>query len=340
MEIGEVEIDFDGIDFDGGDSSEADARAPKGALVEKSEQQNAGLNDAEPETQSDVPCPAKGTQPPSPGRPPTACRESLPLSLDGVSRADDGDADDSTASERRPELTNSMAATGLVKAHAQEAKWEAPQRCLERPPSGLGGLVSTAVHQDSLGRKQPDPAARRQGPGDGEARVEEDPALMQLLNEKLDALNAAERPKNWLELDGDYLDDDIGSDIERFSREELLAVLAVSKLPWGSDPQKFKCPYCQIQDYSANHWEHTCLNYLFSALLCASGCCLGCCLVPMCMDWLKNTKHVCTNCHRVVGYRRACAPFHDGKHAVCCCGLLMCCGRPLEWIMGKEGVGS
>ena len=35
---------------------------------------------------------------------------------------------------------------------------------------------------------------------------------------------------------------------------------------------------------------------------------------------VQNTKHVCPNCQRVVGYTRACAPCHDGKHNICCCG--------------------
>ena len=37
---------------------------------------------------------------------------------------------------------------------------------------------------------------------------------------------------------------------------------------------------------------------------CMCGCGLGCCLIPLCIDSLKNTKHVCPNCRRVVGYRR------------------------------------
>jgi hypothetical protein len=34
-------------------------------------------------------------------------------------------------------------------------------------------------------------------------------------------------------------------------------IIAVSRLRWGYDPQKFTCPYCKVDDFSANHLEHT-----------------------------------------------------------------------------------
>jgi len=236
----------------------------------------------------------------------------------------------SVASHRKPELENSMSEDSCSAAQLPG-------------PLGPSLHASDLPYHDGSGDgelgQSLDASARqsRRGPmslaGVEVEVIEEEPAVAQLLKQKLDALNAAERPSGWEEIGGDYLDDYIGSDIEQFSREELLEVLAVSRLPWGSDPQKFKCPYCHIQNYSANHWEHTYCNYIFSALLCASGCCFGCCLAPLCIDFLKNTKHVCTNCRRVVGYRRACAPLHDGKHVICCCGLSLCVG-------GGGAVGS
>jgi len=340
MDIDEIELDLNN-----GGGAEAEAETTSSARAEARKRQDAGVDDADADAPPDAHCAAERSTGP-PRRPPAysdisgadpppceadgalepACGQDLSLSLKGSLKAD-GDEGRLTASRREPELTNSMLGhSGLDDVHSHHAGLALlPGPGLQGTPSGLADLLS---HHDAAGREELAPAARREeGWGAGGVEVivrEEDPAATRLLKEKMDALNAAGRPNAWLDLDGDYLDDDIGSEIERFSREELLQVIAVSKLPWGSDPLKFKCPYCQIEGYSANHWEHTCFNYVFSALLCVSGCCLGCCLVPMCTDWLKNTKHVCTNCHRVVGYRRACALFHDRKHAVCCCGLFLC----------------
>ena len=36
--------------------------------------------------------------------------------------------------------------------------------------------------------------------------------------------------------------------------QDLQKVLDVSRLHWGRDPLKFKCPYCHVEDFSANHW--------------------------------------------------------------------------------------
>ena len=36
--------------------------------------------------------------------------------------------------------------------------------------------------------------------------------------------------------------------------QDLQKVLDVSRLHWGRDPVKFKCPYCHVEDFSANHW--------------------------------------------------------------------------------------
>ena len=38
---------------------------------------------------------------------------------------------------------------------------------------------------------------------------------------------------------------------------DMAQIVAVSKLRWGYDPQEFTCPYCKVEDYSANHLEHT-----------------------------------------------------------------------------------
>jgi hypothetical protein len=39
--------------------------------------------------------------------------------------------------------------------------------------------------------------------------------------------------------------------------QDMAEIVAVSKLRWGYDPQKFTCPYCKVEDFSANHLEHT-----------------------------------------------------------------------------------
>ncbi|EKX50483.1 hypothetical protein GUITHDRAFT_151166, partial [Guillardia theta CCMP2712] len=109
-------------------------------------------------------------------------------------------------------------------------------------------------------------------------------------------------------------------DPENLQTGQILQVLSLGKLRWGQDPQIFCCPYCKQEDFSANHYEHTPLSWTSAGILCAMGCWLGCCLIPFCLDNLKNVRHTCPSCGRVVGLRRACGPCQVGTHVVCCCG--------------------
>jgi len=107
---------------------------------------------------------------------------------------------------------------------------------------------------------------------------------------------------------------------KNLTKEEMANIVAVSRMKWGSDPQMFTCPYCQHEDYSANHMEHTPFVWTGVAVMCALGCWFGCCLAPLCSDRIKNVRHQCAKCHRVVGYRRACGTCRVGVHKTCCCG--------------------
>ncbi|ESO82382.1 hypothetical protein LOTGIDRAFT_134649, partial [Lottia gigantea] len=74
---------------------------------------------------------------------------------------------------------------------------------------------------------------------------------------------------------------------------------------WGPDPQTVYCPYCNAHITTLTQYESGALTWLSSGLLCLFGLWFGCCLIPFCVDSLKDVKHKCRNCQRLVGiYRR------------------------------------
>ncbi|XP_076865358.1 lipopolysaccharide-induced tumor necrosis factor-alpha factor homolog [Brachyhypopomus gauderio] len=74
---------------------------------------------------------------------------------------------------------------------------------------------------------------------------------------------------------------------------------------FGDLPVQAFCPVCvQSVQTRLEHSSGT-MTWLTCAGLCIFGCIYGCCLIPFCVDSLKDVRHHCPSCNRIMGvYKR------------------------------------
>jgi len=66
-------------------------------------------------------------------------------------------------------------------------------------------------------------------------------------------------------------------------------------------PVVMACPHCRANITTSLTYENGTITWLAAGGLCFIGCWLGCCLIPLCVDSLKDVKHYCPNCNKMVG---------------------------------------
>ncbi|XP_041085918.1 lipopolysaccharide-induced tumor necrosis factor-alpha factor homolog isoform X2 [Polyodon spathula] len=69
-------------------------------------------------------------------------------------------------------------------------------------------------------------------------------------------------------------------------------------------PVQMNCPACQQLIVTRLEYTSGTLTWLLCGGIAIMGCLYGCCLIPFCIDGVKDLKHWCPNCNRVIGHHK------------------------------------
>lgn len=75
----------------------------------------------------------------------------------------------------------------------------------------------------------------------------------------------------------------------------------ITASPWKDKPQLVECPFCNQRGNSLVLPKLGKMNYIVAGVCCILGGWLGCCFIPLMMDSLKDSMHICPKCHRNLG---------------------------------------